>query len=156
LTTTLSVVSTTGITVEPELFLDSKSGVFGLADSRLRDVQKLNRLYLVVAIALLYGTMMGITVQLFGLRQQVDIHYSRGLSYLKIDLRWLRGTIHKGRELPELLPLPYCAPERCFASCRAQRRKPLSRLAAVCPEWGCTDYYEELLFSRIRSLHCAV
>ena len=122
-----------------ELFLDSKSGVFGLADSRLRDVQKLNRLYLVVAIALLYSTMMGITVQLSGLRQQVDIHYSRGLSYLKMGLRWLRGTIHKGRELLELLPLPYFAPERCFASYRAE-----------------TDYYEQLLFSRIRSLHCAI
>jgi len=30
-----------------ELFLDSKSGAFGLADSRLRDAQKLNHLYLV-------------------------------------------------------------------------------------------------------------
>ena len=39
-----------------ELFLDSKSGVFGLADSRLRDVQKLNHLYLVAAVAILYST----------------------------------------------------------------------------------------------------
>ncbi len=112
-----------------ELFLDSKSGVFGLTDSRLRNPQKLNRLYLVVAIAILYSTIMGTTVQLSGLRQQVDIHYSRGLSYLKIGLRWLRGTIHKGRELLQLLPLPYYDPERCFASRRAE-----------------TDYYEQLLF----------
>lgn len=138
-----------------ELFLDSKSGIFGLTDSRLRDPQKLNRLYLVVAIAILYSTIMGTTVQLSGLRQQVDIHYSRGLSYLKIGLRWLRGSIHKGRELLQLLPLPYLDPERCFASRRAQRRKPLSRLAAVCRECGCADYYEQLLFSRVRSLHCA-
>ena len=121
-----------------ELFLDSKSGAFGLADSRLRDSQKLNRLYLVVAIAILYSTIMGTTVQLSGLRQQVDIHYSRGLSYLKIGLRWLRGTIYKGRKLLQLLPLPYLDPERCFASHRAE-----------------ADYYEQLLFSRIRSLHCA-
>lgn len=121
-----------------ELFLDSKSGVFGLADSRLRDPQKLNRLYLVVAIAILYSTIMGTTVQLSGLRQQVDIHYSRGLSYLKIGLRWLRGSFHKGRELLQLLPLPYLDPERCFASRRAE-----------------ADYYEQLLFSRVRSLHCA-
>ena len=96
--------------------MDSKSGIFGLTDSRLRDPQKLNRLYLVVAVAILYSTIMGTTVQLSGLRQQVDIHYSRGLSYLKIGLRWLRGTIHKGRELLLLLPLPYRDPERCFVT----------------------------------------
>jgi hypothetical protein len=67
-----------------ELFLDSKSGIFGLTDSRLRDSPKLNRLYLVVAVAILYSTIMGTTIQLSGLRQRVDIHYSRGLSYLKI------------------------------------------------------------------------
>ena len=98
----------------------------------------LNRLYLVVAIAILYGTVAGTTVQLSGLRQQVDVHYSRGLSYLKIGLRWLRGSIHKGRELLQLLPLPYLDPQRCFASRRAE-----------------SDYYEQLLFSRVRSLHCA-
>ena len=121
-----------------ELFLDSKSGVFGLADSRLRDPQQLSRLYLVVALAILYSTIMGTTVQLSGLRRQVDTHHSRGLSYLKIGLRWLRGTVHKGRELIPLLPLPKSDPERCFASLQAE-----------------TDYYEQLLFSRIRSLHCA-
>ena len=118
--------------------MDSKSGAFGLADSRLRDAQKLNHLYLVVAVAILYSTIMGTTVQLSGLRQQVDTHYSRGLSYLKIGLRWLRGTIHKGRELLQLLPLPDRNPERCFASRQAE-----------------ADYYKQLLFSRIRSLHCA-
>jgi hypothetical protein len=85
--------------------LDSKSGIFGLTDSRLRDPQQLNRLYLVVAVAILDRTIMGTTVQLSRLRQQVDIHYSRGLSYLKIGLRWLRGTIDKGRELLQLLGL---------------------------------------------------
>ncbi len=92
---------------------------------------------MVVAVAILDSTIMGTTVQLSGLRQQVDIHYSRGLSYLKIGLRWLRGTIHQGRELIQLLPLPYSDPERCFASRRAE-----------------VDYYEQLLFSRIPSLHC--
>ena len=58
-----------------ELFLDSKSGVFGLADSRLRTASKLSRLYLVVAIAILYSTVMGTTVQLSGLRTQVDVHF---------------------------------------------------------------------------------
>ena len=90
-----------------ELFLDSKSGVFGLTDSRLRTrcgqvlSDKLSRLYLVVAIAILYSTVMGTTVQLSGLRTQVDVHLRRGLSYLKIGLRWLRGAIYKNRKLPE-------------------------------------------------------
>ena len=122
-----------------ELFLDSKSGIFGLADSRLRSPQKLSRLYLVVAIAILYGTVMGTTIQLSGLRKQIDTHHSRGLSYLKMGLRWLRGTVHKGRKLLSLLPLPQHECERCFASRRAE-----------------ANYYEQLLFSRIRSLHCTI
>lgn len=79
------------------------SGAFGLADSRLRDAQKLNHLYLIVAVAILYSTIMGTTVQLSGLRQQVDTHYSRGLSYLKIGLRWLRGTIHTRQRVTSIV-----------------------------------------------------
>lgn len=82
-----------------ELFLDSKSGAFELADSRLRCASALERLYLVAAIALLYGTTQGMAVQIAGLRQQVDPHWRRGLSYLKIGLRWLNGVIHKERML---------------------------------------------------------
>ncbi|MEM7593902.1 MAG: hypothetical protein AAF383_20745 [Cyanobacteria bacterium P01_A01_bin.83] len=90
-----------------------------------------------MAVAILYGTVTGTTVQLSGLRRQVDPHWHRGLSYLKIGLRWLRGTVHKGRKLLSLLPLPQCDREPCFASLRAE-----------------ADYYERLLFSRVRSLHC--
>jgi len=82
-----------------ELFLDSKSGAFELEESRLRSPVALERLYLVAAIALLYGTTQGMAVQLEGLRQQVDPHWRRGISYLKIGLRWLQGVIHKGRTL---------------------------------------------------------
>lgn len=51
-----------------ELFLDSKSGAFKLEDSRLRSAEALERLYLVAAVALLYGTTQGMAVQLAGLR----------------------------------------------------------------------------------------
>ena len=44
-----------------ELFLDSKSGAFQLEESRIRDRQSLERLYLVVAIALLFATAHGMT-----------------------------------------------------------------------------------------------
>ena len=55
-----------------ELFLDSKSGAFELEDSRLGAAAALERLYLVAAVALLYGTTQGMAVQIAGLRQQVD------------------------------------------------------------------------------------
>ncbi|HHP7246136.1 MAG TPA: hypothetical protein ACFE0H_15770 [Elainellaceae cyanobacterium] len=58
-----------------------------LEDSRIRSQSALERLYLVAAIALLYATTIGMAVQLEGLRQQVDPHWRRGLSYLKIGLR---------------------------------------------------------------------
>ena len=55
-----------------ELFLDSKSGAFGLEDSRLRHTGALKRLYLIAAVALLYATTTGITVTITGLRTTVD------------------------------------------------------------------------------------
>jgi hypothetical protein len=78
-------------------------------DSRLRCEAALERLYLVAALALLYATTQGMSVQIAGLRQQVDPHWRRGISYLKIGLRWLQGVVHKGRQLRK----PNCvAPER--------------------------------------------
>ena len=68
-----------------ELFSDSKSGVFGLADSRLRTASKLSRLYLVVASAIFYSTVIGTTVQLSRLRTQVDVHFC---SQLELSQNW--------------------------------------------------------------------
>jgi hypothetical protein len=120
-----------------ELFLDSKSGVFELEDSRLRCPQALERLYLVAAVALLSATTQGMAVQIAGLRQQVDPHWRRGLSYLKIGLRWLRGVLHKGRQLFAPRPLLPQDPQPCFASKKAEH-----------------DFYDRFWFSRIRSLTC--
>ena len=120
-----------------ELCLDSKSGAFALEDSRIRSVPALERLYLVAAVALLYGTTQGLAVQLEGLRRQVDPHWRRGISYLKIGLRWLQGVLHKGRRLLRPVPLFPRDPQPCFASKKAKR-----------------DYYDQIWFSRIQSLHC--
>ena len=87
-----------------DLFLDSKSGAFELEESRLRCEAALERLYWVAALALLYATAQGMSVQIDGLRQQVDPHWRRGISYLKLGLRWLQGVVHKGRQL--LYPIP--------------------------------------------------
>ena len=53
----------------------------------------LERLYLVAAITILFATTQGMAVQLAGFRQQVDPHWKRGISYLKIGLCWLRGCL---------------------------------------------------------------
>lgn len=72
-------------------FLDSKSGAFQLEESEIRDRKALERLYLVVVqriradrrqddwqsealCAVLFATTHGMTIQLKGLRTQVDPH----------------------------------------------------------------------------------
>ncbi len=120
-----------------ELFLDSKSGAFKLEDSRVRCEDALERLYLVAAIAILYATTQGMAVQIAGLRRQVDPHWQRGISYLKIGLRWLNGVLHQGRSLLTPIPLLPKDPQPCFASSQAQK-----------------DFYDQIWFSRIRSLTC--
>lgn len=120
-----------------ELFLDSKSGAFKLEESRIRNPKSLERLYLVVALALLFATTQGMAVQIQGLRTQVDPHWKRGLSYLKIGMRWLRGVLHKGRTLLPPAPLLSQDPQPCFASLKAKKQ-----------------YYDAIWFSRIRELKC--
>ena len=66
-----------------ELFLDCKSGAFELKESRTRDAKSLERLYLVVPLALLFAiceavsfrTTQAMAVQIQGLRTQVDPHH---------------------------------------------------------------------------------
>ncbi len=97
----------------------------------------MERLYLIAAVALLYGTSQGMAVQVAGLRQYVDPHYQRGLSYLKIGLLWLKGVVNKGRQLLTPIPLLPKDPQPCFASNLARR-----------------DYHNKIWFSRIYSLSC--
>jgi hypothetical protein len=54
-----------------------------------------------------------------------------------MGLRWLQGVCHKAREL--FTPVPFLAedPQPVFASKRAER-----------------DFYNQIWFSRIRSLTC--
>lgn len=120
-----------------QLFLDSKSGAFELQDSRLRSTAAIERLYLVAAIALLFATTQGMAVQLAGLRQQVDPHWRRGISYLNIGLRWLQGLLHKGRALLAWVPLLPQNPQPCFASLKTKG-----------------DYEDEIYFYRVRSIIC--
>lgn len=122
-----------------QLFLDSKSGVFDLEGSRVRDVQCLEHLYLAVAIAILFATLTGLAVQKAGFRRQVDAHWKRGLSYLKMGLRWLKGSIHKARPLVRLDSLLYHDPAPCFASAKAR-----------------DAFYRQFAFSRVQDFYCSI
>ena len=110
-----------------------------MEDSRLRHPDALKRLYLIAAVALLYATTTGMTVQISGLRTTVDPHWQRGLSYLKIGLRYLRGVINKGRTLLVPIPLFSKDPEPCFASNQAR-----------------PDLHNSIWFSRIVAITCKI
>jgi len=72
-----------------EGFRDEKSGGSELEESRFRDVQKLERLLLVISIALIVAVSEGMSVTLEGKRGEVDPHHLRSLSYFQIGLRWM-------------------------------------------------------------------
>ena len=76
-------------------------------------------------------------VQVAQLRQQVDPHWRRGISYLKIGLSWVQGVLHKGRELLTPIPLLPQDPQPCFASAKAHQA-----------------YHDRFCFERIRSRCC--
>jgi len=72
-----------------ESFLDDKSGGFQVQTSELQTPEALERLFLVLAIATLHFTSIGLEVVRAGVRRWVDTHWDRGLSYFKIGWRWL-------------------------------------------------------------------
>jgi len=73
-----------------QLFRDQKSSVFQLEDCGLRDPERIDRLLLVIAIAVLICSLQGYAVSLAGLRRQVDSHWKRGMSFLRLGLRTLQ------------------------------------------------------------------
>jgi Transposase DDE domain len=88
-----------------ECFLDDKSGAFNLEDSGLRDAESLERLLLVLGVTMLLLVSEGTQVVSNGLRRVVDAHWARGLSYLKIGLRWVRRAVAAGTAIFERIAL---------------------------------------------------
>jgi hypothetical protein len=82
-----------------ESFLDDKSNGFELERSHIRDAQMLERLCFVLAVATLYLTAQGLAVVDSGNRQQVDAHWLRGNSYLRIGWDWIRRALIEPRPL---------------------------------------------------------
>jgi hypothetical protein len=107
-----------------QLFRDQKSGIFQLESSGLRDPARIDRLLLVVAIAVLVSSLQGFAVSLSGLRRQVDPHWRRGMSFVRLGLQWMQQCLVnlKQRLLP-WLPIPLGELEPCIPSRGVQRRQ---------------------------------
>ena len=107
-----------------QLFRDQKSGIFQLERSRLRDPSRIDRLLLVVAIAVLISSLQGYAVSLSGQRHRVDPHWKRGLSFARIGLHWLQqSVITAGRALLAWLPIPRQPLEPCIPSRGVHKRQ---------------------------------
>jgi hypothetical protein len=109
-----------------ENFLDDKSNGFHVEDSKLDTPAAWERLFLVLAVATLHFTSVGVGVVRRKLRRWVDTHWDRGMSYLKIGWGWLRQQFRRGWPvLPTFWLDPAPDPEPAVASRRkAAQPKP--------------------------------
>jgi hypothetical protein len=112
--------------IEEEL-LDDKSGGFQLEETELKDAESVSRLLLVMSVAYLHLVSLGTFVVAHGLRESVDGHWARGLSYFQIGWRWLRQALYLDRPFLRLFRLvPGPDPEPV----------PLSRDRRTQPAWS--------------------
>jgi hypothetical protein len=106
-----------------ENFLDDKSNGFQVESSRQRSEAALERLFLVLAVATLHCTSVGVGVVRRKLRRWVDTHWDRGMSYLKIGWSWLRQQSRRGWSvMPPFCLDPDPDPEPAMASRRQAAR----------------------------------
>ena len=102
-----------------ESFLDDKSGGFQVESTKLDDPKAIIRLFLVLAVATLHFTSVGVAVVNQEKRRWVDTHWDRGMSYFKIGWFWLRQQFRKGWPvLPPFRLDPNPDPEPAIASRR--------------------------------------
>jgi hypothetical protein len=109
-----------------ENFLDDKSNGFQVESSRLETPEALERLFLVLAVATLHFTCVGVGVVRRKLRRWVDTHWDRGMSYLKMGWSWVRQQYRRHwPQMPAFWLNPAPDPEPAIASRRqAARPKP--------------------------------
>ncbi|MFM7676767.1 MAG: hypothetical protein ACKO5F_14585, partial [Synechococcus sp.] len=107
-----------------QLFRDQKSGIFQLVHSGLRDPERIDRLLLVVAIAVLAGSLQCYALSLAGLRRQVYPHWKRGMSFLRIGMAALQMiAADAAARTMAWRPIPIQALEPCIPSRRARRQQ---------------------------------
>jgi hypothetical protein len=115
-----------------ENFLDDKSNGFQVEASKLDDAQAISRLFLILAVATLHFTSVGVGVVKSKMRRWVDTHWDRGMSYLKIGWSWLRQQ-HR-RDWQTFAPFwldPAPDPEPAIAS-RRQAARPKRQWVVSC------------------------
>lgn len=108
-------------------FADCKSNQLALTDSKLRDPVALDRLMWVMATGILWAVQQGQAVVTSGYRRWIDAHTTRGLSYLKLGLRWVKGVILKAWPVLATAPLEPDRQETAMAS----RKQRLRRETAI-------------------------
>ncbi len=102
-----------------ETFLDIKSNGFNLEASRVRDKFALSQLCGVIALTMLFLLLQGVQVVASGKRRQVDAHWKRGMSYLKLGWNWVRLAITQQWKIQVDLFLPSVSdPQPAVASKR--------------------------------------
>jgi len=107
-----------------------------LESSGLRSVERINRLLLLVAVAVLISSLQGYAVSRAGERRRVDPHWKRGLSIVRIGLHGLQQSVlSTGRALLGWLPVPLQALKPCIPSLGIRRRQkhPWFTLGALPP-----------------------
>ena len=98
--------------------------MFQIESSGLRDPERIDRLLLVVAIAVLVGSLQGYAISFSGLRRQVDPHWQRGMSFVRIGLASLQQFVANATAtLQAWLPIPLHELEPCIPSRGVQRRR---------------------------------
>ena len=107
-------------------FADLKSNQLTLCDSKLRNPVALERLMAVMAAGVLWAVQQGQAVVTSGYRRRVDAHTTRGLSYLKLGLRWLQGVVLQAWPLLATKPLEPERQERAMASRRQRLRREMA------------------------------
>lgn len=93
-----------------ESFLDLKSNGFNLEASRLRNKFALSQLCGVIALTMLFLVLQGVQVVASDKRRQVDTHWNRGMSYLKLGWNWIRLAITQQWKI-QVYPFLACSPD---------------------------------------------
>jgi hypothetical protein len=95
--------------------------------SGLRELERINRLLLVVASAVLASSLQSYALSLEGLRRQVDPHWRRGMGFVRIGLASLQQFIANAMTtIQTWLPIPLQQLEACIPSreLHRQRKQP--------------------------------
>lgn len=101
-------------------FKDYQSAGFELPDSRLRGVQALSTLLMLLAVAMVIAISTAIQMVANGLRSSLDWHSQRGLSFFQLGLRHLQSLCYQRLPIPGLTQLPRKKPK---AACASQKKR---------------------------------